>query len=95
MDTIAGMPISRATIAECDSRLPRSTSSPAAEGKSMIQPGSVLLGDEDLARLQVGVARVGDDPHLPADDARAAADALEPSPLVVPACASARDVLRW
>ncbi len=39
--TTAGMPNSRATIAACESRLPRSTTSPPASGSTRIQLGSV------------------------------------------------------
>ena len=48
---MAGRPISRATIAECDSRLPRSTSRPAAAGNSMTQPGSVRSATRISPRL--------------------------------------------
>ena len=41
MPTIVGMPISRATTAECERMLPRSMSSPEIAGKSGTHPGSV------------------------------------------------------
>ncbi len=55
-DTIAGMPSSRATMAACESRPPRSTSTPVADGKIMIQPGSVCSATR-IARWSSGTVR--------------------------------------
>src|ERR1051325_9764602 len=58
--TTAGMPSSRATIAACDVRPPRSVTMPAALGDDprrdlhdRLPVGIGVLGDEDLAALEL------------------------------------------
>ena len=48
-ETMQGSRNSRETIAEWESRLPRSTNSPAAAGKSTTQPGSVWRAKENVS----------------------------------------------
>ena len=72
----AGIPSSRATMAACESRLPRSTSTPSAEGNTMIQPGSVCSATRIARCSRSAVARIGHDAHRSANDARAAAEAV-------------------
>ena len=73
----AGMPSSRATIAAWDVRPPRSVTMPAAVFMIGSQSGSVDLGDEDLAGLELAeLARIADDARLARRDAVADGEAL-------------------
>ena len=49
MPTIVGMPISRATTAECERMLPRSIEQPGDGGKERNPAGIGPLSDKDLA----------------------------------------------
>ena len=74
-DTTAGSPSSRATMAECDSRLPRSTTT-AGRGREQQDPAGIgAFGDQDVARHQQSAARIADDASDALDHAGAAADA--------------------